>query len=97
MKKPLDSAPWKPVNIEIADASAIQALAQGTADATQQKRALDWIIKVVAGTYDQSYRPGADGDRDTAFAEGKRFVGTSIVKATILNVSKLRRLENEGK
>ena len=92
MKKLTDSAPYKPVLIEPADATAIQALVDGRADSHQQKRAIDWIIKIAAGTYDQSYRP--DSDRDTAFAEGRRFVGLTIVKATILNASRMRRDQN---
>jgi hypothetical protein len=59
---------------------AIKALATGTANAGQQKRALDWIITKACGTYDMSFRPGADGERETAFAEGKRHVGLQIVK-----------------
>lgn len=70
----------------------MQALAAGTADPVQQKRALAWIIEQAAGTYDLSYRPGAqEGDRDTAFAEGKRFVGSQIVKMLKVSVAAIRR------
>lgn len=79
-KKP---PPYFRCDWEVADASALQALAAGTADATQQKRALDFVIKRASATYDQSFQPGmADA---TAFMEGRRFVGTKIVE--LLQVS----------
>lgn len=59
---------------------ALRALADGKASAGQQQAALKWIIEQAAKAYDVSYRPGADGDRETAFAEGRRFVGLQIVK-----------------
>lgn len=87
-----DHAPWKPVSYHLADANALQALMRGDADETQQRRALDFIINNIAGTYDVSYRPGAeDGRRDTDFAEGRRYVGLQIVKLLKLNLSVLRR------
>jgi len=61
-------------------AYAIKALATGTANDNQQKLAVDYIINALCGTYDLSYRPGEDGDRQTTFAEGRRFVGLQIVK-----------------
>lgn len=70
-------APYDP---DGADTMAIKALATGTANDGQQKRALAWIINAVCGTYDLSFRPGESGDRETAFAEGKRHVGLQIVK-----------------
>lgn len=83
-----DHASWKPAEWEPGDASALQALANGEANPHQQKRALDWVIRA-AGTYDLSYRPGATGDRDTSFAEGKRFIGLQIVKLLKINVGLL--------
>lgn len=76
--------PWKPIKYELGDITALQALAQGEADAFQQKRALKWIVQA-CGTYDLSYRPNSE--RDTAFAEGRRFIGLQIVKALHLNTS----------
>ena len=92
-KKP-SAAPWMPSAYELADASAVQALIRGEADGQQQQRALDWIVNVASATYDMSFRPGRDGERDTAFAEGRRFVGNSIVKLSKLNLSLLARKEN---
>jgi hypothetical protein len=59
---------------------AIKALAVGNANGDQQRVALKWIVELAAGTYDQPFRPGVGGDRDTAFACGRMFVGQQIVK-----------------
>jgi len=93
MKK--DIKPWHPADYEVADIQAIQSLQAGNADEFQQRRALKWIVEVVSATYDQSFRPGSDGERDTCFAEGRRFVGLTIVKATKLNVSNLLKKRPE--
>lgn len=60
------------------DALAIKALAAGNASEPQQKRALNWIVNHAAHTYDVSFSPTSD--RETSFAEGRRFVGLQIVK-----------------
>ena len=95
MKKP-ETRPWAPAKAELPDTVALQALSNGTADEHQQKRALKWIIEVSAGTYDQQFYPGDDGRRDTDFALGRRYVGLSIVKELRLNVSELRRREENA-
>ncbi len=41
------------------------------------ERAVDWILQT-AGTYDLSFSPLSE--RETSFAEGKRWVGLQIVK-----------------
>jgi hypothetical protein len=74
---PYFSCPWEP-----ADASALQALQQGEASPEQQRRALDWVIKIACGTYNTSFYPGQPDA--SAFAEGRRFVGTEIVKLLIV-------------
>ena len=90
----LERGAWMPAGYALADATAVQALSKGIANAEQQIRALRWIVEAVAGTYDLSYRPGADeGRRDTDFAEGRRFVGLQIVKMTRADLAKLRKLE----
>mgnify|MGYP003655178110 CR=1 FL=1 len=55
---------------------AIRALYNGTASSRQQIAILPYILRA-AGTHDLSYRPG--DPHATAFAEGKRFVGTTLV------------------
>jgi len=72
-----DHAPWKPPAWEEADAYAIKALMEGTASADMQRRAMDWIIKNLCGTYDMVYHSASD--RDTVFAAAKQFVGQQIV------------------
>lgn len=84
-----DNAPWLPAAYELADAAAIQALVRGDATADQQRRAVAWLVNC-SGYYDLSFRPGDGGDRETAFAEGKRFVGAQMVKLSKLALSKLR-------
>ncbi len=89
--------PWKPRDdYEVADAAALQAVSLGTASADQQRRAYHYIVHVIAATYDVSFRPGGlEGDRDTAFAEGKRMVGTQLVKFANLNISMLLKKTRE--
>ena len=85
-----ERAPWLPTEYDVADASAIQALVRGDATPDQQKRAIQWIVNDCSGYYDLSFRPGEGGDRETAFAEGKRSVGAQIVKLTKLALSRLK-------
>jgi hypothetical protein len=84
---------FKPPVYEAADVTAIQQLERGEAGPEMQKRALSWIINNAAKTYDMSYRPG--DTHDTAFAEGKRYVGNEIVKMLKLDASKVRRNKDE--
>lgn len=70
--------PWHPAPYDENVTGAIKALHAGSASAGQQQRVLRWIIEALCGTYDLSYRP--QSERDTSFAEGKRFVGMQIVK-----------------
>jgi len=83
------SDPWLPVAYDKADAAAIQALRRGEATAGQQLRAIEFIVEVICARNDMSFRPGPEGDRDTAFAEGRRFVGNQIVKLAKLPLGKL--------
>jgi hypothetical protein len=63
-------------DIDVSDAAAIKAMNIGAATPEQQKRALDWMLKkacIIGGI-----SMDADPHR-TAFNEGKRFVGASIL------------------
>lgn len=60
-----------------ADAWAIRALAVGKATSEQQKRAFEYIVHTVCGTYDLAYRPRSN--RDTDFALGKQRVGQDLI------------------
>lgn len=76
------------------DVYAIKALQSGVATPEQQQLALAWIINTCADTYGMSFRPGGlEGDRETAFAEGKRSVGNQIVKLVNFDGSLLTNLE----
>ena len=73
--------PWYPVAYTDSDMAAIKALSRGEATAAQQVHALKFIVETVSDCYDLSYRSDdAGGERDTVFAEGRRFVGLQIVK-----------------
>ena len=87
-----ETRPWFPAHYDDPDTYAIKAVARGEATDIQQRRALNWIIQTLCGTYDLSYRP--DSDRDTAFAEGKRHVGMQIVK--LINLKPAQR-GNDGR
>lgn len=84
LKQPpvFQTASWTP-----ADVSAVQALANGIADAEQQKRALNWIIYKACHFDDLSYRP--ESERDTAFAEGSRFVALQVNAVLTTNLRSL--------
>lgn len=69
--------------------TAIRACVAGNANEGQQKQAMDWIITKAANLYDMSYRPQDSGA--TAFHEGRRFVGSQIVK--MLRPETLQALE----
>lgn len=72
---------------DIPTASAAQALQKGTATAIQQQEFLAWLINQAAMTYDISFQ--IEGDRETAFAEGRRFVGANVVKLLKLSTNAL--------
>lgn len=72
-----------PAEYDLDVVMAIRALISGKASEGQQKLGMDWIITKVANLYDMSYRPDKDGGaRATEFHEGRRFVGSQIVKMT---------------
>ncbi|MGH2621640.1 MAG: hypothetical protein ACRDHG_13895 [Anaerolineales bacterium] len=73
--------PWQLPDLTLAELYALKQLSIGKANEYQQRMALTCIVTKFAGAYDMSYRPGPDGDRDTIFAEGKRFVGSRIMEA----------------
>jgi hypothetical protein len=83
---------WLPAPYSNAEAYAIKAVASGTANAGQQKIAIDWIIRM-AGTYDVTFQP--DSERITAYAEGKRAVGLQIVKLINIPVTLLQGSPHE--
>lgn len=84
-----------PPDWDLADASAVQAMAHGRATEDQQRRGMKFIVEKLCGTYDLSFRHGVDGDRATALHEGRRFVGLQLTKFINLNLSAFRKQESE--
>jgi len=84
MAKAPTGAPWTPAEYDKPVVYALKALERGDATPEQGKLALHWIVQTLCKKDDLSYRPTSD--RDTAFAEGKRFVGLQIVKLLKLNM-----------
>ena len=94
--KPRDKA-WLPADYVPAQIEAMKAVYRGEADAFQQRQVLDWIINSAAGAYELSFRSDADGgERETAFAEGRRFVGMQIVKLVNMSPDVVAALRNKN-
>lgn len=75
--------PWLPAAYDDDVVYALRAVKEGRAMAHQQKLAWDWLMYVTGagdGYADLSFRPGPAGERETVFAEGKRFVGLQMMK-----------------
>jgi hypothetical protein len=81
--------PWAPAKFELADASAIQALAAGNANSVQQKLALEWILTQACRIRELSFWP--DSARGSDLAEGRKFVGYQIMKLVSINIGALRK------
>jgi len=75
-------APWMPAPHTDKEIRMAKAMVAGEASAEQQKDFLRFIIEVVCGYNDMSYRP--ESERDTCFAEGKRHVATTLVRLSHL-------------
>jgi hypothetical protein len=86
-KTPDFSKPYMYTEYDDQIAAAVQAVAEGKANQGQQMLAFDWIMNSLCGYYDLSYRPSSD--RDTSFAEGKRFVAAQLVKMTRMKIGRL--------
>lgn len=78
--KPRDP-PWLPAKYTYSEVVAIRALAEGKANEHQQVTALKWITAAAAMTYDEPFYSDPDGgERNTAYACGKAYVGKQILK-----------------
>ena len=86
----LENATWKPPHWELADVTAVKACAEGRASPEQQKRAMAYIVNVLAVINDWPYRPGMN-DRDTNIGLGRQFVGHMISKMCRINLANVRR------
>lgn len=75
--------PWAPADYDDDLIYAVRAVNLGQANEGQQRLVWSWVMYLTgAGDEfaDLSFRPGPQGDRDTTFAEGKRFVGLQLRK-----------------
>ncbi len=89
---------WRPLvngadrfsKFTMADVSAIKGLAAGTANEDQQNRSLMWIIEHACQAEYTSYTKG--DPYETAFNEGRRFVGLEIKKLMQSDMEILRRI-----
>jgi hypothetical protein len=71
--------PWQMPRLEDSDIFALQALSAGIANEVQQRRAYDYVVRVLCETDRMTFWPGSDdGRRATDFAEGKRWVGLQL-------------------
>lgn len=77
-EKPKLFEPWAPPPVGLVELAALQAVAKGTATADQQGRAMRFIVERVCQRYEMPYCPGANGERDTAFALGRMCAGTIL-------------------
>ena len=73
-------SPLRPVDFDQGFAVIARAVYEGRATPIQQRRFFAWLMQVFSNVDDLSMRVGGDGDRETAFAEGRRFVGLQIEK-----------------
>lgn len=73
---------------------AMKAMSKGEATESQQKLILAEMM-ALTGYYDLSYRP--DSERDTAFAEGKRFIGAQLVKLITLSPDVIEKSKTQRK
>lgn len=77
---------------------AMRALADGTANAGQQKLALEWIVLKASAMEAISFRLADEGgEAGTAFHEGRRFVGWQISRILTKEVFDEVTKANEAK
>ncbi len=73
------------------DIRAIQAVAEGTASETEQKRAIGWIINSAAATYENGFVADDPNGRLAAFMDGRAFAGQQIVQLMRLKADAFRK------
>jgi len=72
MSRPIEFLP-----ADQADAFAIKAVAEGTADLHMQQRAFKCIVQELCGTYEMTFDP--ESIRKSDFNEGRRHIGRALV------------------
>ena len=94
MSKQQAAPPFLRCEWDIPTVAAVQALVDGSATPQQQKDFMAWLVNQACATYDISFQ--LEGDRETAFAEGRRFVGTQVVKLSKLSLNQLKKANQNG-
>lgn len=89
-----EPVPYAATQFEDYHVYAIKALEKGAATPEQQKLFLHLLLNGVCQTYNLSYHP--NNERDSCFAEGKRFVGLEIVRALNKDMTKKREKPYDG-
>jgi hypothetical protein len=74
---------------------AIRMLEEGTADPHNQRLALSAILSKLCRTYDIHFVP--ESERETAFLEGRGFVGQQITKVLRIDPNALNAMTEEEK
>lgn len=86
--------PWQPVQFTEADVHALKSMAQGAANAAQQVRVLEFIVKDLCETDGLSFRPDdMGGALASSFAEGKRHVGLQLRKIILMPLNERGELK----
>lgn len=86
--KPLPIPPAnQAAQVTYAVALAFRALRDGSADSTQQKLALEWLVGDACG---KRHFPYHANDRDTVFALGRLFVAEQVVGLLNVDLGTLR-------
>ena len=83
-------AAYEGPRFELADAVAVKACANGTADEHAQKRAFLWIVRGVLGLADSPYDP--DSARNTDYAIGRQDAARELVNYRDMPVEALKAL-----
>lgn len=89
----------KPYNLNDAyadQASALKAMSRGEATPEQQLIAFKFIAEDLSDMYGYHYWPGSDGDRSTAFALGRAFVGQMMVGIHKAPMSVFKKRERDN-
>lgn len=88
------NSPVLPARVTQEQCWALKGLQGGDADGGQQTLALNWILYELTRIQDISYRP--DSERDTAFAEGKRYCGIEIIRLLKMTPEQIAKLPRFG-
>lgn len=81
-----------PAPMTVTDATAMQALMNGSANEGQQKHVLDWVLRGACAIGDWPYRTE---EKETYIQLGRQFAGQQIYRLMRANISDLRKKEGK--